>query len=130
MAGGTKAHKIIKIMSAALGEGSDVVYLLSGRDLAVLFALFTQRVGRNVAVTDSLPGAAVAFLGGGVALVFFIVFVFLLLMLRAEPGGGQLGTAGMGAGCLGFVRHLNHLLGKAKAPGECVSKGFCGLHSF
>lgn len=59
-------------MSSATGERQDVVYLLGWGQLALLLALFTQRMRRDVAVADLFPCPAISFAGGGVAVIFLI----------------------------------------------------------
>jgi hypothetical protein len=95
-----------------------VVYLFSRCELALLQALFAERMRLDVAVTDTLPSTTVAFVGLGVSLVLVVLFVNDLLMLGAvlltlsEPT-----AAGVGAGTLWFIWHgFTSLSGIRKAP--------------
>jgi hypothetical protein len=106
MTGFTKSHEIALLIAAAFGERKDVVDFLCGCQLALLLAFLAKRVRLDVAVTDSLPASAVAFVGLGVSLVLVVLFVHDFLMLGAvllmysEPT-----AAGIGTGTFGFVGH-------------------------
>ena len=50
---------------------------------SVSFTLLTKRVGFDVAVPDTLPGPAIAFVGRRVSLVLVVAFCYHLLMLGA-----------------------------------------------
>jgi hypothetical protein len=105
VAGGTQTHEVIHGVCAALRQGLDVVYFLSGCDPSVLLALLAEWVRRYVAVADSLPRPAVTFLHSGVTLVAFVSFCYLLGVLRAVPAVCQLRTAGVGTWPLWSVWH-------------------------
>lgn len=76
-----------------------------GSELPVSFALLTQRVSLDVAVTDSLPSSAVASSCLWIPLVFFVSSRFLLLMLLTKSSLYKLGAAGVRAGALRFSWH-------------------------
>lgn len=75
----------------------------------MLPALFAQGIGGNVAVADSLPGAAIPLFGGGVPLVFFVPAGFLFLVDRAKPALGEFWAARTATRCLGSPWHSNYL---------------------
>lgn len=91
---------------------------LLGRNVEPAFQThFTQRVLGDIAVTDTLPSASIPAFGLRAAVIFFIACVFLLLMYRAIPSISQIGTAGIGAGPLGFPWHLiTSLYAHKKSP--------------
>ena len=68
-------HKVILVMSAAAGEGTDMVHLRCRCGLVVLQAHLTQGMLSDIAVPDALPRSAVSFLADRAALVRVITFV-------------------------------------------------------
>ena len=68
-------HKVILVMSAAAGEGTDMVHLRCRCGFVVLQAHLAQGMLSNVAVPDAFPCSAVSFLADGTALVRVITFV-------------------------------------------------------
>lgn len=68
-------HKVILVVSAAAGEGTDMVHLRCRCGLVVLQAHLTQRMLSDVPVPDALPRSAVSFLDNRTALVRVITFV-------------------------------------------------------
>ena len=79
-----KAHEVAVRVSAALTERQDVMYFFGSSDSAILLALLAKRVGFDVAVTDTLPRTAVAFVGLGVSLVLVVLGIGSLLMFFTE----------------------------------------------
>ena len=73
---------------------------------SVLIALLAKRMGFNVAVPDTLPGPAIAFVRGRVSLVLVVAFRYHPLMLSAvllavcKPTAAWVSTR-----TLGFVWH-------------------------
>lgn len=94
-----------------------MVDFLSRSECALLLAAFAQWVGSDIKVTYFLPSAAIAFLGGRIALVAVIPLYFLLGMFLTKPVVGQSWTAGVGARALWFTRHDTASLGKSKGAG-------------
>ena len=82
-----------------------MVYLFGRDKLTVLLTQLTQRMSRSVPVADAFPSSAVSSADSGIAVVFFVAFCFFLGVFLAEPSVSQLGTAGVGAGTLGFLGH-------------------------
>lgn len=74
MAGSAKSHEIGSVMGAALRQRLHVVDLLGWCVDTIRKTNLTQWMGSSVAVTDTLPGSAVATLGLGIAFIFFIAF--------------------------------------------------------
>jgi len=111
-----KGHKIAVIMRSALRERLNVVYFL-GRGYSPLpLAHLTQRMSRNVSVTDAFPGSSVPTVYSRVSIVLLVAFVFCLGVFLTESPIGQLRTAGVGTRALWFSWHLFHLaLGIIKA---------------
>ena len=106
MTGFTKSHEVVLFVAAAFGERKDVVDFLGRRQLALLLTFLAERMRLNEAVTDTLPSTTVPFVGCGVALVLFVLFVHDLLVLGtvlltlSEPT-----AAGVSTGTFGFVGH-------------------------
>ena len=96
-------------MSAAAGEGTDMVHLRCRCGLVVLQAHLTQGMRSDVAVPDAFPCSAVSLFDDRAALVGVIVFIHQLLVLLAVPVHGQLPAAGVGARLFGFPRQSTHL---------------------
>lgn len=76
MAGSAKSHEIGLVMGAALRQRLHVVDLLGWCVDTLRETDLAQRMGGSVAVTNTLPGSAVATLGLGIAFIFFIAFSF------------------------------------------------------
>ena len=93
-------------MCAAFSKRELVVDLFGRNVEPVLKALLTQRVLGDIAVSDTLPSTSIPAFGLRTAVIFFIACVFLFLMHRTVPTVSQVGTAGIGAGPLGFPWHL------------------------
>jgi hypothetical protein len=77
----TKGHQVTGFITTAFGERQDVVHFFSSYNSSVLIALLAKRMGLDVAVPDTLPGPAIAFVGCRVTLVFIVAFCYHLLML-------------------------------------------------
>ena len=106
MTGFTKSHEVAFLVAATLGEREDVVYFLGRSKSALPFTLFTKGMQFNVAVTDSLPGSAVSFVGSRVAFVLVIIFVHYLLMLGTVLLAlGKPTAAGISTWTFWFIRH-------------------------
>jgi hypothetical protein len=84
-------------------------FFCSGK-LALLLTLFTERVGLDVAVTDTLPSTTISLVGSGVTLELVVVFVHCFLVLGTVLLAFCKPTAaGISTGTLWFVWHLVHL---------------------
>ena len=103
--GFTQSDKVLFVVRTAFGQRNLVVYLLSRDQLSVLLTQFAKRMRRRISVTDTFPRSAVSSADSGITIVFFVAFCFFLGVFSAEPSVGQHGTAGMGAGTLGFCGH-------------------------
>jgi hypothetical protein len=112
------------VIGAALTERENVVYLLGGCQPTGFLAFLAERVCLDEAVADTLPASTVAFVCLRLALEMVVMIVHLLLMLGTVLlVYGEPTAAGVGAGTLGFVGHLVHLLaGKRKALRDCSHK--------
>ena len=108
-----------------------MVNFFSGRQLALLLALFTEWMSFDVAVTDSFPGPAVSFVGRRVAFVLVVLFVHDLLMLGTVLlTHGEPTATGVGTGTLGFVRHwFTSLSGHTKSHRR-ISPGVASAYTF
>ena len=82
-----------------------MVDLLGRSDSAVLLALLTQRMRRNITVPDAFPCSSVPLSLSRVAPVLFIAFVLFALMLHTVTPVCQVGTAGVGTRPIGSLRH-------------------------
>jgi hypothetical protein len=94
-----------------------MVNLFSGCQLILPLALLTEWMRFDVAVTDSLPGPTISFVGRRVAFVLVVLFVHDLLMLGTVLLAYSKPTAaGVGTGTLGFIRHGFTSFGTYKKP--------------
>ena len=103
--GFAQSDEILFVVCTAFGQRSLVVYLFGRDQQPVLLTQLTQRMRCRISVTDTFPRSAVSSADSGIAVVFFVAFCFFLGVFLAEPTIGQLGTARMGAGTLGFYGH-------------------------
>ena len=111
----TQRHKVTLVMRPTFGERHNMVDFLGGCQRVGLGALLTQRMRRDILVTDTLPRSAVAFACSGIALVFLITLRLLFVMCRAEAAVRQRRTARVTAWTLWFSWHMVHLSGKEKS---------------
>ena len=86
--------------------------------LVLLLAFLTEWMSFDVAVTDSLPGPTISFVGRRIAFVLVVLFVHDLLMLGTVLLAYSKPTAaGVGTGALRFVWHwFTSLSGHTKSP--------------
>ena len=101
----TERHEVMHIVGAALTERKHMVYLLGWRQLAMLLALFAERVCFDEAVAYSFPSTTVSFVRLRLTLEMIVMIVRLSLMLRAVKTARQLRTAGVLARALWFHWH-------------------------
>ena len=106
VAGLTQAHEVVPCMSAAFGNGQDVVNFLHRGQPAFLEAHLTEGMLRRIAVTDAFPRSAVLAVDVGASLVFVIFAALLYTVLLTELSITEIGTAGVRAGAQRFSGHL------------------------
>lgn len=105
MAGLAKSAKVRVIMCAAIGDRFDMMDFLGRNVPTVSKAALAKRMLLDVQVTDGMPAPTVNFVGVRAAAVLVILTVRLRSMDFAVPAVGQVRTAGIGAGLLGFIGH-------------------------
>ena len=105
VAGLTEAHKVVPCVSAAFGNGQNVVNFLYRGQPTFLETHLTEGVLRRIAVTDAFPCSAVLAIDIGTTLVFVVFAAFLHTVLFAELPFTEVGAAGMRAGSQRFLRH-------------------------
>jgi hypothetical protein len=105
MAGSAKGHEIGSVVGAALRQRLHMVDLLGWCVDTLRKTNLAQWMGSGIAVTDTLPGSAVATLGLGITIIFLVASSFLFGMLFAEATVCKTWAAGIGAGTLGFPWH-------------------------
>ena len=116
VAGLAQAHKVVSRMSAALGNGKNVVNLLHRCQPTVLETMFAQRMLCGVAVTDAFPRSAVLAIDICAAPVFIVLAAFLHTVLFTKLSLTEVGAAGVGARTQRFLRHRFTSLGHEKGP--------------
>ena len=97
-------------MSAAFGNGQDVVNFLHRGQPAFLEAHLTEGMLRRLAVTDAFPRSAVLAVDVGTSLIFIIFAALLYTVLLTELSVTEIGTAGVRAGAQRFSGHRSRLL--------------------
>lgn len=109
-----------------------MMHLYCRGKLALALALFTQRVGCKVTVTDSFPRSAILTTHIRTAFIFVVTFAFLFFMLLAEPTVSKLGAVRMGTRFLWTSWHdFTSILGIRKAlAGGCSYKGLVRFYPF
>lgn len=115
VAGLTEAHQVVPCVSAAFGNGQDVVNFLYRSQPTFLEAHLTEGMLRRIAVTDAFPCSAVLAIDIGTALVFIVFSAFLRAVLFTKLSFTEVGAAGMRAGSQRFLRHRFTSLGIRKA---------------
>lgn len=91
----TESHQVHEVIAAALGQRLYMMHFCGREDLAVVLALFAERMVRYVPVSYRLPRPAVTFLDGRIAVVLFISSYFLLSVFLTELSVRKLRAAGM-----------------------------------
>lgn len=119
VAGLTQTHEVVPCVSAAFGNGQDVVNFLYRSQPTFLKTHLTEGMLRRIAVTDAFPRSAVFSVDIGAALVFIVLAAFLHTVLFTKLSLTKVGTAGMRAGSQRFLRHRFTSLGIRKAPRDC-----------
>ena len=128
MAGLAQTHEVLSCVSAALGNGQNVMNLLYRSQPTFLEAHLTEGMIRRIAVTDALPRSAVLAVDIGTALVFIVFAAFLRAVPLTELSVTEVGTARVRAGSQRFLRHRFTSLGTRKAPRDCSHEAI--LYSF
>lgn len=103
-------------MSAAFGNGQNVVNFLYRRQSTFPEAHLTEGMLRRVSVTDAFPCSAVLAVDIGAALVFVIPAAFFHTVLFTKLSFTEIGAAGMGAGPERSFWHLLTSFGHKKSP--------------
>lgn len=93
MAGLTQTHEVVPCVSAAFGNGQDVVNLLYRSQPTFPETLLTEGMFRRIAVTDAFPRSAVLAVDIGAALVFIVFSAFLRAVLFTKLSFTEVGTA-------------------------------------
>lgn len=114
-----QAHEILSCVSAAFGNGQNVVNFLHRSQPTFLETHLAEGMLRRIAVTDTLPCSAVFAVDIGTAFIFIVFAAFLCAVLLAELSVTKVGTAGMRARPQRFLRHRFTSLGIRKAPRDC-----------
>lgn len=116
VAGLTKTHQVVPCVSAALGNGQDVVYFLHRSQPTFLETHLAERMLCRIAVTDAFPRSAILAVDVGAALVFVVLAAFPHTVLFAELPFTEVGAAGMRAGPEWSLGHLFTSFGHRKSP--------------
>lgn len=106
VAGLTQAHEVVPCMSAAFGNGQDVVDLLYRSQSAFLETHLTEGMLRRISVPDAFPRSAVLFIDICASLVFVVLAALLHTVLLTELPVTEIGTAWVRAGAQRLSGHL------------------------
>ena len=120
VAGLTEAHEVVPCVSAAFGNGQNVVNFLHRSQPTFLETLFTQRMLCGVAVANAFPRSAVLAVEIGAGLVFVVPAAFLHTVLFTKLSFTEVGAAGMRAGSEWSLGHLLTSFGHKKSPMELL----------
>lgn len=94
MAGLTKAHEVVPCVSAAFGNGQNVVNFLYRSQPTFPETHLTEGMLCRIAVTDAFPCSAVLAVDIGTALVFVVFSAFLHTVLFTELSFAEVGQPG------------------------------------
>ena len=103
-------------MSAALGNGKNVVNFLYRSQPTFLEAHLTEGMLRRIAVTDAFPRSAVLAVDIGAALVFVVFAALLHTVLFTKLSLTEVGAAGVRAGSAWSLGHSLTSFGHKKSP--------------
>lgn len=112
----TKAHEVVPCMSAAFGNGQNVVNFLYRSQPTLSEAHLTERMLRRITVPDAFPRSAVLAVDIGAALVFVVLAAFLHTVLLTKLSFTEVGASGMRAGSEWSLGHLFTSFGHKKSP--------------
>ena len=116
VAGLTKAHEVLPCVSAAFGNGQNVVNFLYRDQPTFPQTHLTEGMLLRIAVTDAFPRSAVFAVDIGAALVFVVLSAFFHTVLFTKLSFTEVGTAGMRAGSEWSLGHLLTSFGHEKSP--------------
>ena len=116
VAGLTETHQIVPCMSAAFGNGQNVVNFLYRSQPTFLETHLTEGMLRCISVPDAFPRSAVLFIDVCAAFVFIVPAAFLHTVLLTKLSFTEIGAAGMGAGPERSFWHLLTSFGHKKSP--------------
>ena len=116
VAGLAKAHQVVPCVSAAFGNGQNVVNLLHRSQPTFLETHLAEGMLRRISVPDAFPRSAVLAVDVGTSLIFIIFAALLYTVLLTELSITEIGTAGMGAGPEWSFWHLLTSFGHKKSP--------------
>ena len=116
VAGLTETHKVVPCVSAAFGNGQDVMNFLYRSQPTFLKAHLTEGMLCRIAVTDAFPRSAVLFIDVCAALVFVVLAAFLHTVLFTKLSFTEVGAAGVRAGSEWSLGHLLTSFGHEKSP--------------
>ena len=105
MAGFAKSAKVRVLMCAAIGDRLDMMDFFGRNVPTVSKAVLAKRMLLDVQVADGMPAPTVSFVGFRAAAVLVVLTVRLRSVGFTVPAVGQVRTAGISAGLLGFVGH-------------------------
>ena len=107
VAGLTKAHKVVTCVSAAFGNGQNVVNFLYRGQPAFLKAQLAEGMLCRIAVTDAFPCSAVLLIDirGAFVSVVAVAFRFCMLLTVLSTLDGKPRTTGVTARSAWFPRH-------------------------
>ena len=103
-------------MSAAFGNGQDVVNLLYRSQPTFLKANLTEGMLCRVSVTDAFPRSAVLAVDIGAALVSVVLAAFFHTVLVTKLSFTEIGAAGVRAGSEWSLGHRFTSFGYKKSP--------------
>ena len=116
VAGLTEAHQIVPCVSAAFGNGQNVMNFLHRSQPTFFETHLTEGMLRRIAVTDAFPRSAVLAVDIGAALVFVVPAAFFHMVLFAELSFTEVGAAGVRAGSEWSLWHSFTSFGHEKSP--------------
>ena len=116
VAGLAQTHEVLSCVSAALGNGQNVVYFLHRSQPTFLETHLTEGMLRRIAVTDAFPRSAVLFIDVCAALVFIVPAALLHTVLLAKLSFTEIGAAWMGAWSEWSFGHWLIPFGHEKSP--------------
>ena len=116
VAGLTEAHEVVPCVSAAFGNGQDMVNFLYRGQPTFLKTHLTEGMLCRIAVPDAFPRSAVLAVDIEAALVFVVLAAFLHTVLFTKLSFTEIGAAGVRAGSEWSLGHLLTSFGHEKSP--------------
>ena len=116
VAGLTEAHEVVPCVSAAFGNGQNVVNFLYRSQPTFLETHLTEGMLCRIAVTDAFPRSAVFSVDIGAALVFVVLAAFHHTVLLTKLSFTEVGATGVGAWSEWSLGHLFISFGHKKSP--------------